>query len=84
MLSNSADGGDAPARVIASPGAAVFSAASAARAEELQRTLEVLYRDILFPFYEPVERLRVVNSRAVRVQDVVDAVERESHSALRR
>ncbi|KAG5475457.1 hypothetical protein LSCM1_03577 [Leishmania martiniquensis] len=60
----------------------VFSSASAARTEELQRTLEVLYRDILFPFYEPVERLRVVSNRAIRVQDVVDAVERLTHSTL--
>lgn len=56
----------------------VFTSASAARAEELQRTLEMLYRDIIFPFYEPVERLRVVNNRAIRVQDVVDAIEKES------
>ncbi|KPA84222.1 hypothetical protein ABB37_02274 [Leptomonas pyrrhocoris] len=59
----------------------VFSSASAARAEELQRTLEMLYRDILFPFFEPVERLRVVNNRAIRVQDVVDAIAKESAGA---
>ncbi|KAG5501573.1 hypothetical protein JKF63_03403 [Porcisia hertigi] len=60
----------------------VFSSASAARIEELQRTLEVLYRDILFPFFEPVERLRVVTNRAIQLQDVVDAVEKETQSTL--
>ncbi|KAG5501111.1 hypothetical protein GH5_04705 [Leishmania sp. Ghana 2012 LV757] len=60
----------------------VFSSASAARTEELQRTLEVLYRDILFPLYEPVERLRVVNNRAIRVEDVVDAVKRKTWGTL--
>ncbi|KPI89909.1 hypothetical protein ABL78_0981 [Leptomonas seymouri] len=58
--------------------AEVFSSSSAARVGELQRTLELLYRDILFPLYEPVERLRVVNHRAIRVQDVIDAIEKES------
>lgn len=58
--------------------AAVFTPAAAARAGELQRALELLYREILIPFYEPVERLRVVNNRAIRVQDVVEAVEKES------
>lgn len=62
----------------------VFTSASAARVEELQRTLEVLYRDIIFPFYEPVERLRVTNNRAIRVQDVVDAIAAESRSTLSR
>ena len=65
-------------------GAAVFSSASAARVEELQRTLALLYRDVLFPFYEPVERLRVVNNRAIRVQDVVEAIERESLGVVQR
>lgn len=58
--------------------AEVFSSASAVRVEELQRTLEMLYRDIIFPLYEPVERLRVVNNRAIRVQDLVDAIAKES------
>ncbi|KAG5499375.1 hypothetical protein JIQ42_04192 [Leishmania sp. Namibia] len=65
-----------------SANADVFSSASAARTEELQRTLEVLYRDILFPLYEPVERLRVVNNRAIRVEDVVDAVKRKTWGTL--
>ncbi|CAJ1009826.1 hypothetical protein Q4I28_005140 [Leishmania naiffi] len=90
MSSTPANAGDAlrhATGVVAESNAAsasedVFSSASAARIEELQRTLEVLYRDILFPFYEPVERLRVVNNRAIRVQDVVDAVEKATHSTL--
>ncbi|TPP45966.1 hypothetical protein CGC20_32250 [Leishmania donovani] len=82
MSSAPANSGDVPSHspgfatgaTAASASVDVFSSASAVRIEELQRTLEALYRDILFPFYEPVERLRVVTNRAIRIQDVVDAV----------
>lgn len=50
------------------------STSSAIRVEELQRALELLHRDILYPFFEPVERLRVVNNRAMRASDIVDAI----------
>ncbi|CAG9576836.1 hypothetical_protein [Leishmania major strain Friedlin] len=90
MSSAPANSGDVPPHssgcatgaTAASASVDVFSSASAARIEELQRTLEVLYRDILFPFYEPVERLRVVTNRAIRIQDVVDAVEKQTQSVL--
>ncbi|AYU80117.1 hypothetical protein LDHU3_27.3280:CDS1 [Leishmania donovani] len=90
MSSAPANSGDVPSHspgfatgaTAASASVDVFSSASAVRIEELQRTLEALYRDILFPFYEPVERLRVVTNRAIRIQDVVDAVEKQSQGAL--
>ncbi|KAH9589001.1 hypothetical protein LSM04_009680 [Trypanosoma melophagium] len=44
------------------------------RIEVLQRTLNLLRQEILIPYFEPVERLRVTNNRAVRVQDVVEAL----------
>lgn len=44
------------------------------RAEEVQRTLDLLHQQILWPMYEPVQRIRVVNGRAHSVQALVDTV----------
>ncbi|ORC87149.1 uncharacterized protein TM35_000231200 [Trypanosoma theileri] len=48
------------------------------RIEVLQRTLNLLRQEVLIPYYEPVERLRVTNNRAVCVQDLVKALDTAS------
>ncbi|EAN95716.1 hypothetical protein C3747_88g937c [Trypanosoma cruzi] len=47
---------------------------SETRMEVLQRTLHLLRQEVLVPYFEFVERLRVTNNRAVRVQDVVETL----------
>lgn len=41
---------------------------------EIQETLELLQREILWPYYEPVERIRITNARAISVQDIMEAL----------
>ncbi|KEG10129.1 hypothetical protein DQ04_04141060 [Trypanosoma grayi] len=45
---------------------------SETRMEVIQRTLQLLREEVLVPYYEPVERLRVTNNRAVSLQDLVE------------
>ncbi|RHW73991.1 hypothetical protein DPX39_020021100 [Trypanosoma brucei equiperdum] len=51
---------------------------SETRVEVLQRTLQLLRQEILVPYFEPVERLRVTNNRAAYVHDIVDALHRSA------
>lgn len=57
---------------------AACTARGAARVEQLTRALDLLERDVLWPFFEPVERVRVVNNRAISTQDIVDTLWREA------
>ncbi|CCW63621.1 unnamed protein product [Phytomonas sp. EM1] len=50
------------------------------RVEQLQRALNLLQKDLLWPFFEPVERIKVVDSRAVSSRDVVNTFVKQAFS----
>lgn len=64
----------------ADPTPAVLTAPHAARVERLQRALQLLEEEVLWPFYEPVQRVGVVNKRAMSAADVVEVMWQESLS----
>lgn len=56
----------------------VLTAKHVARVEQLVRALDLLEKEVLWPYFEPVERVRVTNHRAVNTQDIVNLVWHEA------